>query len=467
MTPRVRMPALRHWLLGLVVVAATLATFVPALGGDFLGWDDRRALFDFDGWRGAHPVQWAFTTLAMGIYRPLTWLSYAADFSIAGFDPFVFHVTQWLLHAALAAALFTTLLSWCKQPWPAAIATLAYAVHPLRVQAVAWVSARADVLAALFLVLATLAWLHRRRTPWLACFALSLLAKPVAIGAPVAWWLGDRWLRRRPDGRAHVISMSLAAMGGVAALVAKGAFRTGERALPWTASFVAPRNFLWPLWKTLTPVGLGYDEPAFPFDPFTPSYVAGVIAAAAIAAIVYLLRREARGAAMSLLAFVALLAPVAGIVPFGYEITADRFSYVPALVLCFGAARLLARAPRIAIPLSSCVLVVLASMSFAQAQIWADSETFWRHNLALNPRSGMAHAGLGDAALKAGRIDEAHDLYIRALELQPRYEPVLLGLGFIDLVQGHREEGRAKLEAYLLTHPESADAKRFLYLMAR
>lgn len=477
------------WLLaGGAVALLAMLPFARALGAELLGWDDRRALLDFTGWRGLGPAQlaWDFTSTTMGMYRPLTWLSYGLDFALTELDPAGFHRTNLLLHGLLAVSLLFVLRRFVvvafdasPPPWVLAAVVLAFAVHPLRVQVVAWVSARADLLATLFFVLATGAWLRhlesgaaRWRLAWHLLFVASLVSKPVALAAPVTWWLTQRWLSRR---RSAVSQPGLAdLLGGLAAsaavtvplLRAKGVVDEGGGLpeLPPSAAFTALHNLVQPLGKTLWPWGLGLAEPAWPFEPFEVAYVAGALVAVALGLLVWSLRRRAPGVLVTAMAWGGLLGPMLGVIPFGYELTADRFSFLPSVALLPGLAWLALQAPspRVVAIAAAVLLPAAGAWSHVRCGDWLSSEAFWQRNVALNPRSALAHSGLGDAALKREQVREAEAHYLRAIELLPPYEPTLLGLGFIDLKEGRLEAGVAKLERYRLTHPESHSARRFL-----
>jgi tetratricopeptide (TPR) repeat protein len=477
----------------LVILGTGLAHW-SALGGALLGWDDKRALRDFQGYRGLHwsNVEWAFTTLDMAMYRPLTWLSYGLDYQLGGLDAYGFHRTSFLLHVLLAAALFMLVEAFLQLLAPtrntlfaSVVSALFFSLHPLRVQAVAWVSARADVLAAVFLVLSTLAWLqwlragHRgARVAFHLLFAMSLLSKPTALGAPLAWLLATQWLRRkdlvRVSPRAIRIDFAIGCIGAgfaaYAALLAKqawsGSGSGGLPSMPASAAFVALHNAVFPLWKTVWPSSLGYYEPASPFDPFALSYVLGAAGALLLALLLWRLRKQQPGLCLAAIVYLLLLAPTLGIVPFGYEVTADRFSYMPALIFSLMLAPVLMRV-QAALPMPRMAalrvvlagyLITLAAISAQQTLHWKDDRSFWEHNLAINPQCGIAHAGLGDAMLREERIEDARAYYLRARELQPDYEPVLLGLGFIDCVDSHFAEGIEKLETYLTHHPENRRA---------
>jgi len=486
------------WLSMCALCGATLVSHLPALEGELLGWDDRRALLDFTEWRGLGwaQIEWAFTTTSMAMYRPLTWLSYGFDFALSGIDAHAFHRTNLALHLAASCALFMLVVRWLdvvaprrSAALPALLLSLAWSIHPLRVQVVAWISARADLLAALFLITASIAWLswttradRRARIVWHLLFAASLLAKPVALGAPIAWWFAEPWLAQRgvcavaprASRGDRCVSVAIAAAGACAILIAKVNWTPTEGLpqLPPSASFVALHNIVFPLYKTFWPAALGYYEPRYPFDAWAGNYVAGAFVTLLIAAVLFRKRKDWPGAFAAAASYVCLLAPMLGVVPFGYEVVADRFSFIPMLVFSVAlskplADRLAARSlhvttTKLAISAATVVLLGLATLTWENTQHWKTSLEFWRHNYAIDPDSGMANSGMGDAMLKADRIEDAHAFYVRARELQPEYEPTLLGLAFIDLRRERFAEAIPKLETYLASHSENRSAKRWL-----
>jgi hypothetical protein len=490
-------------LLSLCAVAGiTGFVHLRSLEGEILGWDDSRALVENTHWRGLgwDNIKYDFTATDMQMYRPLTWLSYGADYVRTGMDARGFHLTNLLLHVAVACALWAVSLRWLKSLAPetdgsaaaaiAALVALAFSLHPLRVGVVAWLSARADLLAALFLLLASLAWLRwmeRRggtasRLLWHLLFAASLLSKPMALGAPLGWWLVQRWWRaRREEAGAEARPASLIDLGvGLLLsaavtgplLLAKGAVSNSRAMpeLPASAAFASLHNAVFPLWKTLWPFRLGFYEPAYPFNPFAGPYVLGAIAAAALLGLVFWLRRRLAGLAVVAAVYLLLIAPVLGFIPFGYELVADRFSYVPALAwsvalaVPMAAATMRWNAQRRWMWLGALVtwLGAMSFLSWKQTAIWKSNESYWLHNWALNPNSALANAGMGDMMLRQNRIAEAKRYYERTRELLPTYAPVNLGLGFIDLVENRPHQAIEKLSIYLRNRPDHRAAREWI-----
>lgn len=467
---------LRSFLAGSIVFVATAVAHWPARDGTILNIDDRRAFFG-DAWRGLAwaNVRYAFGTLDMGMYRPLTWLSYGADYALFGFDPSAMHRTSLLLHVLVAVLLFVFLLRYLRANGreslvAATLMTLAFSLHPLRVQVVAWLSARADALAAVFFLAASIAWLAwitdrrpRARFAWHALFAASLLAKPAALLAPFVWWLAaPRSQRGRLD---LAIGTACSTAVALPVLVAKSVLGPpgGVPQLPRIAALTAPHNAVFFLWKTVWPSALGYYEPATPFSLLTMPYVAGAMVAVAIGWGVWHLRVRVPGLLLTLASYLLLLLPVIGLVPFGYELVADRFAYLPALALSVGAAIAVARAERrVLVPVAAIWLAVMSAASFRQAAVWHDSETLWAHNYACFPDSSIANAGMGDVALEHDRFVEARGFYERAIALNPALTNVNLGLGFLDLVDHRPQRALERLTVYLTWNPGHRRARELI-----
>ena len=201
-------------LIALAVAALTCLVFLPALDGRFLPWDDESNLVANRAWRGLGPSQlgWMLTSFHKGHWIPVTWLSFAVDYLVWGMDPRGYHLTNVLIHGAnagLVCLLVMRLLETASgvggtaRLAGAAAAALAFALHPLRVESVAWVTERRDVLSAFFFLLAILAYLRavreeslwRSRWSWLAlgAFALSLGSKSMAVSLPVVLLVLDAY----------------------------------------------------------------------------------------------------------------------------------------------------------------------------------------------------------------------------------------------------------------------------------
>ena len=226
--------AVRRAAIGVGLVA--LLVYIPALRNEFVNWDD-------DGYvTGNRHVQrfssenlgWAFTTFHQSNWHPLTWISHMADVALFGLDPAGHHATSILLHAANAALLALVLFRLTRDLAPSLLVAALFALHPLNVESVAWVSERKNVLSTLFWILAVGAHARYAERPTrgryaavAALFALGLLAKPMLVTLPFVLLLLDAWPLRRLSWRAVVEKIPLLALSAVSAAVTVAAQRAG------------------------------------------------------------------------------------------------------------------------------------------------------------------------------------------------------------------------------------------------
>ncbi len=487
--------------LPVVLVLVTFATFLSTLGGQFLDWDDHVNLVQNEGYRGLGwpQIRWAFTSTLMGHYIPLTWLTFSANYAAGGLDPWGYHLVNLLLHSAnalvfylVARRLLAAAQSGGRQAgrdetvtlWGAAAAALIFAAHPLRVESVAWVTERRDVLSGLFFLLAVLAYLKaveasdgaggRWRAVSLVFFATGLLAKSSIMVLPAVLVLLDHYPLRRGTltWRRLVVEKAgywaLGAAGAVGALVAlrRSGLRIttyGVYGLAARLAMVAyslwfyPSTWLWPV--HLSPL---YELPAI-VDPWAWRFLGPVVGLAAVTALLWLLRKR-WPAGLAAWAYSALFVlPVSGVVHAGFQLAHDRYSYLSGLgfaLLSGGAIAWLLRAyrerrldrPVVAAALASAVLVVaaLGVGSWQQAQIWRDPETLWRWALEVDPRCAVCANNL--AALlsnmppkSAAQMAEAEALARRAVALKPTYDSPYNTLGAI---LAHRHDDRGAEAAF-------------------
>jgi tetratricopeptide (TPR) repeat protein len=383
-------------------------------------------------------------------------------------NPIGYHVTSLLLHAANAVLVYLVARRLLARAVAgaggagleaaAALGALLFAVHPLRVESVAWITERRDVLSGFFYLGALLAALRaadplaRERGHWrrwyalsLAVFALALLSKSMAVSLPLVLLVLDvyplgrlRWPpgaagRRALLEKAPYLALSLGA-GAVAlvALAGTGNMSTVAR-VGWVDRIaISLYSLAFYLWKTALPLGLSplYELPAH-IDPLAWPFVLSGAAVAALTALAVAGRRRwpALGAAWA--AYVAILLPVAGAVQNGYQIAADRYTYLPSIawaVLAAGvalaggrrraAAGPWARPALVAVP--AVAIALLAGLTWAQCRVWRSTEALWAHALAIAP-SAMGYTNVAVRLDKQGRLGEALALHEKAVALQPDF----------------------------------------------
>ena len=436
----------------LTVGLATITCFLPAVRNDFVDWDDTANLANNTAYRGfgLANLRWMVSATLGGHWHPLTWLSFAADHALWGMNPAGYHLTNVLLHAAAAATVcsaIVVLLGRLPAP-PAAraarlaalVAALFWALHPLRVESVAWVTERRDVLSGLFWALAILAYLRaqdpqartdQRRWRLVAsvgCLVLSLLAKSWGMSFVVVLLILDTWPLRRwwieRPGRVASEKLPFAVIGLVAIALAWRAVhpfvhdveshRPGERL--GQAAF----GLLFYLVKTVWPAGL---VPLVEFrgriDPLAwpwLGYLGGVVG---VTAVLVAARRRWPAGLASWIAYAAILAPVLGLSQAGPQMVADRYAYLSTLpivaLVAGGLAAVFERGGREVRWGVGCAavmaVVVLATSTVRQIGVWRDSLTLWTHTVATVPDSAPARYYLGRALEKAGRVEEAEAQY--------------------------------------------------------
>jgi tetratricopeptide (TPR) repeat protein len=419
-------------------------------------------------------LSWAATTFQASNWHPLTWLSHMLDVSLFGTWAAGHHATSVALHAASAVLLFLGLARVTGARWPSAFAAGLFAVHPLRVESVAWVAERKDVLCTLLFLLALVLhgrWARgdRRARVWsIVAAALALLAKPMAVTLPFALLIADFWPLRRPLGakllREKWPFLALAAASCAVTLGAQLSTGASEpwfhTPLPARIAFV-PVEYLRYLELSFWPSGLAVLYP----HPGESLGAAEVIAALAVlAAVTALAVWQARPRPWLLagwLWFGVTLVPVLGFVHVGFQGIADRYTYIPSIGLsvavAFGASEL---AERLRLPVAAragvtgAVLAALAFLTFRQVAYWRDGVTLYERALAVTENNFAIHAFLADDLAPAGHRAEALAHYREAIRIRPDFPHAHYGLG-VTWEEEHRlDDAIAEYRAALRANPD-------------
>ncbi|HJQ83641.1 MAG TPA: tetratricopeptide repeat protein [Candidatus Binatia bacterium] len=478
-----------------LIALATVACFAGALGNGFVTWDDDRNLTENPAYRGLSPAQlrWMFTTFHMGLYQPLAWLTFGLDYTLWGMDPFGYHLTSVLLHGLGAAVFYLVGVRLLRRAGVgdgrgrlgAAVGALVFALHPLRVESVAWATERRDVLSGLFYLLSVLAYLRmhdaggRARWRWygtsVACFLAALLAKPLTMVLPAVLLVLDLYPLRRftPGRRAALIwekvpYVVLALAAGGVAMVAQQAAAAWRPSLTEHGVLARLAQAAWALcfylWKMLVPLRL---SPLYllerPLDPTAPRYVAAMLTVAGVTAVLVLGRRRWPSVVAAAACYAISVSPVLGFVQNGPQIAADRYSYLasmPWAMVAGGVVGKLANGGRRTVVVCAAVVVLglLALLTVRQTQVWRDSLALWERAVAVEPRNHIAVTNRGWAReLLGDRAGAARD-YSAAIAIDPRYELAWNDRGAVRQVEGDVEGAIADYDRAIALSPGYAAA---------
>jgi hypothetical protein len=428
----------------LVLTAITFAVFGRTLGSEFVNYDDGYYVYNNPMVaRGLtlKGISWAFTGVHVDNWHPLTWLSHMLDCQLYGLNPAGHHLTNILLHTAAVISLFLVLRQMTGALWRSAFVAAVFAIHPLRVESVAWVAERKDVLSGLFFILTMGAYVRYVRLPWsparyglvVVLFALGLMCKPMLVTLPVVLLLLDYWPLQRLDPRKFsgllMEKLPLLALSAASCIVTFLAQYGAMQLFPIPAptrianASVVPMIYLR---QMLCHTGLAVLYP-YPLHgrPLWEVAFAGTLLAG-VSVVVWGVRRKQPWLLVGWLWYLVMLLPVVGIIQVGRQAHADRYTYLPQIGVYLAITWLVAqwRMNRAVLgSLMSGVVAVLMVCAWKQAAYWKDSETLWTHTIDCTSGNGVAHYNLGIALDRQERLDEAIEHYQKALQIIPDSRP--------------------------------------------
>ncbi|MGD8453944.1 MAG: tetratricopeptide repeat protein [Phycisphaerae bacterium] len=412
-------------------------------------------------------------TTVKGYYLPLSMTSLMLDCAMGarGDDLRIFHRTALLLHVLNTALVVVLLYALVGSPLAAAGAGLLFGVHPLMVEPVAWVGERKTLLATFFALWSLVLYVRfARRGGWgygaasLGAYLLALLSKPTVLPLPLVMLLLDYWPLRRLSRRAVLEKVPLFAVAATSALVtlishAKTAsLEVTEERSPLSVLLLCCHNLLFYLGECLWPANL---SPCYAPPPLTltqPAVVAGVLAVVVLSVGVVLALRRSRAPLVAWVGFVVLIGPMLGVVRYSWVVLSDKYMYLPAVVLLLPVAALVAHFSGRRRTLAGAAVVVLAVVAGVAARgqwaHWRNTETLYRHMIALTPEVPLLHSNLGLEFARQGRVDEAIAAYREALRLDAQAWKVRTNLAVTLAGLGRFDEAIAEFEAALEAAPE-------------
>jgi tetratricopeptide (TPR) repeat protein len=427
----------------------------------------------------------------------VTWLSHMLDCQLFGLSPGGHHLTNVALHLANSLLLFLWLLYLTDSLGCSFMVAALFALHPMHVESVAWVSERKDVLSTFFWLLTMWAYVWYVRRPGLGrylsilvCFILGLMAKPMLVTLPFVLLLLDYWplARLSLPGRGPAAAAAapgpgvslkrlvwekapLFALAGLFCLVTIYAQKTvgafwSLKTLPFTTRLAnALMAYVSYIGKMFWPAHLAV---AYPYPAHNPPLTPVLAAALLLASLTFLALRQARRHPYLLVGwlwYLGTLVPVIGLVQVGRQAMADRYTYVPYIGLfiavVWGIAELASRwrASRFLLPVgTSAVLTALAVCAWVQVGYWRNSISLYEHTLKVTGNNALVHVNLGVALAEQGKLNQAIDQYNAALRLKPDFVEAHFNLGAALAAQGKLDQAIAQYTAALRLKPTLAEA---------
>jgi hypothetical protein len=490
----------------IIVVVLTLLVFYPVYGHDFVSWDDTHNLAANSDMLAPswERVKWYWTHSYKDLYIPVSYTLWAGVASVARIgggggvqlNPAVFHALNSWLHVASAIVVFAILRRLFGSAWAALFGALVFAVHPVQVEPVAWVSGMKDVLSGLLALVAVLAYIlfaQGNRLMWhalaTAAFVLAMLAKPSAVVVPLVVLVIEVLILRRRWRDALVGPLLWLVLA--APIVVVGMLVQRAESLPfvppvWGRPVVALDALAFYLLKLVAPLQLAIDYGRSPQWLWSSwqiwvSWLVPVMAAAVVAWLVWRWKFIFIAAGLAVMA-VALL-PVLGLVPFdfqSYSTTADHYLYFAMLGPAMIVAGVVQRWTKRAVIGGLIIWIsILAVRSNLQSWVWHDSQTLFEHTVDANPSSLAGLVNLGkyyaDEAERLARTAQAEaakialaravDLYERAVKYWPHDFQARQGLGNLYKMQGRWRDAEIQYRVALGLDSSSSDVHMALGAM--
>jgi protein O-mannosyl-transferase len=507
----------------LALIALTLAVFGQTLGHDFVNYDDPVYVSEnprIHARLNAQSIAWAFTHIHSNNWHPLTTMSHMLDWRLFGAKPGAHHLVNVLLHSANAVLLFLLLQQLTASIWRSAFVAAIFAIHPLHVESVAWISERKDVLSGLFFFLTLFAYAAYTRKPSVAryvtmsiLFVCGLLSKPMLVTLPFILLLLNWWprfaganstagLRERENASpartanrsreagnaspartavgetertrmtwsnliAEKIPLFVLSLGSVVAtLIAQrgGIVQVGHLPLSWRAANALSVYLIY-IWQMIWPTNLATIYPHPGSLPIWKTCIAGGILVL-ITSGVLVLRKRRPYLITGWFWYLVMLVPVIGLVQVGSQAHADRYTYLPEIGLYVAItwaivdlARSLQFRREVFALTGSIVIALFAWRAWIQTSYWHDTERLWNHTFAVTGRNDIAHFNFGEFLLKQHRLDEAIAQFKIALASNPTDQDVNFQMGSALMEKGEPDAAAAHFERTLKTQPTNSDAE--------
>jgi tetratricopeptide (TPR) repeat protein len=437
-----------RWLIGAIclgLIALTWLIFGQTLRYEFVNYDDGIYVYENPIVRNGltlEGINWALTHRHGGNWHPLATFSHLLDCQLFGLKSGGHHFVNVLLHAIGAVLLFLVLRASTGSLWRSLFVAAVFAIHPLRAESVAWIAERKDVLSGVFFMLALGAYVHYARNSSAGryvtmsiLFVFGLMAKPMLVTLPVIFLLWDYWPLRRFDNPStsrqlfleKIPLLAISFVLGVATVVAhnRSIATTAQFPLSWRISNALVscvtyiRQMFWP-----AELAVFYPHPENRLALW--QIISAAILIIVVSALAIRFRKRYPYVLTGWFWYLIMLLPVIGLVQVGSQGHADRYTYLPQIGLYLLLTWLVADSLRslrydrqTLSAAAAIIIIVLSFVAWKQTSYWHDSETLWRHAVAVTPRNDVAHASLAEVLLMHGNASEAASEAQAALEIQP------------------------------------------------
>ncbi len=469
--------------MGICIALAALSwlVFGQTLWHDFVNYDDPRYVYEntnITEGLSISGIVWAFTHIHSMNWHPLTTISHMLDCQLYVLKAGWHHCTNVLLHSIAVMLLFVGLLQMTGAFWRSAFVAAVFAIHPLRVESVAWIAERKDVLSGVFFMLTLLAYLYYVRLPRTGrylvvafVFACGLMSKPMLVTLPFVLLLLDYWPLDRIKGQVSkrvlekIPLIALSAVSSIATLVAqKGAVGYTEE-LPVLERFNnAVLSYVLYIWQMLSPVNLAvfypHPENRLPLWQISSSFLLLIC----VTAVAIALRKKRPYLITGWLWYLGTLVPVIGLVQVGWQGRADRYTYLPQIGLYIAVTWALTdlttswRHRRTILSAAALLTIGLLSWgAWVQTSYWRDSETLFKHALAVTTNNDVAENNLGIVFLQKGQLDEAISLLKSAVDLRPDNSPAHENLAKALLQKGQVADALVHYRKLLELQPDNME----------
>jgi len=467
----------RWWFsIGICIALAGLTwlVFSQTLWHDFINYDDPHYVYEntkITRGLSISGIAWAFSHIHSLNWHPLTTISHMLDCQIHGLKAGWHHFTNVLLHTLTAMLLFLALQQMTGAVWRSAFVAAVFAIHPLRVESVAWIAERKDVLSGVFLHYYARLPRVRAYLVVVFLFACGLMSKPMLVTLPFVLLLLDYWPLDRIKGQLwkrvaeKIPLIALSAVSSVITfLVQKGAVGQTEELPILERINNAVVSYVLYIWQMLWPVNLSvfYPHPENRLPLWEIVCCLLVLMGITVAAIV--MRKQRPYLLTGWLWYLGMLVPVIGLVQVGWQGRADRYTYLPQIGLYIAATwavtDLTALYRHQRATLSTAAIVVIAALSccaWVQTSYWRDSETLFRHALAVTTNNDVAENNLGIVFLGKGKLDEAISLLQSAVDLRPDNSPAHENLAKALLQKGQVADALVHYRKLLDLQPDNME----------